>query len=193
MLVPLWGMQELNAVWHLTHICMELPACCVWLPLEPQLEWKHQTSWWTCHTTTGYNPGVTSQLGAADCCLPPTYMTACRVAALSCAPHTRAAYLRHASERGSRAVISGFMTVFMCHPWDSGPELDEAGLNRSNAAAHMNGQRSIPRGLRLSICSSVHVIKMLLAIYASALLWVHVFVCNFCFYYYCLGEENNNV
>lgn len=88
MLVPLWGMQELNAVWHLTHICMELPACCVWLPLEPQLEWKHQTSWWTFHTTTGCNPGVTSQLGAADCCLPPDLHDS-----LSCSgPLLRSAY-----------------------------------------------------------------------------------------------------
>lgn len=88
MLVPLWGIQELNA-----HICMELPACCVWLPLEPQLEWKHQTSWQTFHTTTGWS---WSQQSAGSCWL----LTACHVLALSCALHTRAAYLQHASGRG---------------------------------------------------------------------------------------------
>lgn len=148
MLVPLWGIQALNV-----HICMELPACCVWLPLEPQLEWKHQTSWQTFHTTTGCDPGVRSQPGPADCWRPVMYWPspALRIPEQHiCSTHQRG---------GSRAVIFGFMPVFMCRPWDPGPELEEAGLNRSNATAHANGQRSIPPGPRLSICSFVHVIK----------------------------------
>lgn len=148
-----------NVVWRAAHVCLERPACCVWLPLELQLEWKPQP----CRCTLEWPSPAR--------CIPEQHI---------CSRHQRG---------WAELSFFWFMPVFMCHCWDAGPELEEAGLHRSNTAAHANGQRSIPRGPRLSICSSVLVIKMLLAIYASALLCVHVSLSNFCFYYWLVKEN----